>query len=344
MIAKRKTATGPKKSTHTVVMRRPDGWYSADNEMIDMAAEIGINAFGVYHLLKSRLWRADPQLGVRDIAAKLGIGKDAAAIALRRLKLAGLARELPRKGVNSPARYELEHAKDVLQARMQSAFPCPSNQTQDVDARVPQTRHRGKKSVSLKPDTAVPETRHRCLSTRTPNKEEGIRNKDKYYPLTPASGGMESPAPQAAKPQRERRETAAERQQRERASVGSIAVVPNRVRGENLSSAEVRDGVRVALAQVREDLEKLLNASKLGGIVGEDFVAEWDGAFGGVEYESHEAFEGSAGGLMVRVSSPQPRVTVKALDKYAHRIQARLAVTIGGRVALQVMSREEAAA
>jgi hypothetical protein len=325
---------------HTVVMSRPDGFYSVDNEIVeDLAAEIGCHAFCVYNLLKSRSYRGAEPIGLREIARKFRMGKDSAAGAIRKLIAAGLVVEVTSSNVNQASSYVVEHAKDVLQARKDAKIPCPQSGTQKPKSHVLNQGH----AVSSDKDAAVPEQGRHCPQIGTPNKEE-VRNKkvSKSTPLAPASGGSQVTASQPQIPMpRERRETAAERQQRERAAVGGMAVVQPRARGENLTSADVRDGVRAALAAVRGELGSLLDGNDPALAL---LLDEWDGAFAEAEYESHEAFEGAAGGMMIRVSSPDPRATVKGIEMYSHRIEAKLRNSLGGRVALQVLSREDVAA
>lgn len=324
---------------HTVVMSRPDGFYSVDNEIVDdLAAEIGCHAFCVYHMLKSRAWKGEP-IGLREIARTFRMGKTTAGAAIRKLVAAGLVVERPSGSLNVPASYVVTHAKDVIQARSAATDSCPQSRTARNKTAVLNQGH----PLSSDKDSAVPVQVRHCPQSGTPNKEE-VKNKkeSKSTPLTPASGGLQAKASQPLRPiARERRETAAERQQRERAAVGAMAVVPPRVRGENLTSADVRDGVRAALATVRGELGSLLDGNDPALAL---LLGEWDGAFAEAEYESHEAFEGAAGGMMIRISSPDPRATVKGIEMYSHRIEGKLRTSLGGRVALQVQSREDVAA
>lgn len=168
------------------VMKRPDGWYSADNELIDvLAAEIGIYALGVYHLLKRRSFLGEQSISLRGIGDLLGISKNAAAGAVVRLKKVGLVEERDALGRNLPIRYVVCHAKDVLAARSSGAGLCPSGGTQ-LEILCPSTGT----GVSLEKDTSVPVEGHQCPSGGTLFKEERIqRQKQDTTPLPPASQG-----------------------------------------------------------------------------------------------------------------------------------------------------------
>ncbi len=127
----------------------------------------------------------------------------------------------------------------------------------------------------------------------------------------------------------------------QRASVGSDSPGPAmRQPGSVVSTSEVRDAVRSALAGVRNDLQAL----DVDGSLLAEALAEWDQAFGDVSYDNHEVYEGATSGLNVRVSSPQPRATAAALLKYAHRIDKRLCAALGCRGSMQVVAAEGMAA
>lgn len=174
-----------------LALKRPDGWYAADNELIDvLASEIGIYALGVYHLLKRRAFLKDPDISLRGISKALTISTDSAAAAIATLKRAGLVEERPALGPNLPLRYIVAHAKDVLAARAAAGNPPrPEIRTRVKTMRVLNKGHH----ASENKDGGERNSGQQRPGIRTPNKEEDRRQRQEKTnnPLPPsqANGG-----------------------------------------------------------------------------------------------------------------------------------------------------------
>lgn len=164
--------------------------------------------------------------------------------------------------------------------------------------------------------------------------------------LTGLDDGPPNSIMQHGRQPRAPRQTAAERARAATAMIGAAApVTPMRDQSHPLSSADVRAGVKRALAAVRESIADTYATHKsFGNIVPDDYVAEWDQAMDRVEYERHETPEGRSSGLVVVLTSPVPRATAAMVKSYETRIETQMRVQLASRVQLQVISAEEVAA
>jgi hypothetical protein len=135
--------------------------------MLDLARELGVHAYAVYHLLKSETWKGAPAVGVREIAETFRIGKDSAAKALRRLKKAGLVLEVPSRSVNRPSTWVVVHAKDAIEQRGQRPEVGTLRAKRKASERVPKEGH----GVSLDKDARVLDQGRQRPQVGTPNKE-----------------------------------------------------------------------------------------------------------------------------------------------------------------------------
>jgi DNA-binding transcriptional regulator YhcF (GntR family) len=337
--------------THQVVLARREGFYTADNEMVEvLAREIGVYAFAVYHVLKSRSWRGALPIGTRELAELLRISKDTAAKALRQLVDAGIAHEHVSTRRNEPSMYVLEHAKDVLERRRAAAdtatadatteiAPCPTSGTRvvedataDVDARVLHQGHGGAHSVSAIRDASdLDQGRQRPRSGTRSNTEDLRRNTN--TPLPPKGG-------ETAKPASVRKRDAL------RAMVGAVTAVPVTAASRErraTSSAEVREGLVDAIGVVRQALDAMLytHSSERDR---ETMLELYDETLGALRYESHEVLEGREGGVLITVTSPCPKQAMEQVKALEARLTPELGRRLGTSVMLRVIGSAEAAA
>lgn len=188
------------KTKHDVSLKRPPGWYGADNEMVTVfAPKIGPYAFSVYHLLTQRafLKEKDRSISQGGIARAMGMSKEAAANALLTLKNYHLVEELPALAPNKPLRYEVVHAKDVLAA--QPEFH-PQNEGAQFPQEQPEYQLRAKRIRSRNSSRAVDgipsdtgkDSSHDRAEFQPPNKEEVLKDRRQEQdstPLPPRGGG-----------------------------------------------------------------------------------------------------------------------------------------------------------
>lgn len=128
----------PGETANEVRQKRPKGFYISDNELVDqLAAEIGIYAFGVYHLLMRKAEDRDgAKVSQRDIRELLGISTDSARAAIATLKNAGLVEEVASERPEDPPMYLINHAKDVLADRRAAGKLSPQAGTRVKTRRV----------------------------------------------------------------------------------------------------------------------------------------------------------------------------------------------------------------
>lgn len=214
-----------KQVQHQVSLKRPDGWYSADNEMVTVFAPlIGPYAFSVYHLLKQRSFLEEDKRGISHlgISEALTMSKDSVGNALATLKQFYLLEELPPVSTNKPPRYEVIHAKDALGSHPEirtwlAAELCKKPKTRilksgrDKQAKEvpqfpqshPEIRTRVRTKRVLKSGRSAGEIQdgdgrnsgHGHPEIRTPNKEEVLKEKVQEQdraPLPPV-GGIHQP-------------------------------------------------------------------------------------------------------------------------------------------------------
>lgn len=197
------------KTQHQVSLKRPDGFYTADNELVEVfAPEIGIYAFGVYHLLKQRAFKREEERGISllGISRGLAISKESAGAAIATLCQVGLVEMHPSLAVNKPPRYEVVHAKDVLEARPEyrtREYPqLPQEQAKSRTRVKTHSRRNVGRAVGEIQDAGRRNVGRQQAKSRTPNKEEELK-KEEYkqdrYPPTPQGGWNE--------PKRQKRET-----------------------------------------------------------------------------------------------------------------------------------------
>lgn len=188
-----------KEVSNPVRQKRPPGYYTSDNELVDeLAAEVGIYAFGVYHLLKRKAanWAGAP-ISRREIAEKLSISKDSAANAIATLKNAGLIEEELSEDPNAPSMFLVIEAKEVLEARKANPALCPEIRTRVVTKRVRNSGH----PESVIQDATALNSGLRSPEFRTPNMEA---DKDKTLvpdttPLAPKGGKACDPSREASR-------------------------------------------------------------------------------------------------------------------------------------------------
>ena len=94
--------------------------------------------------------------------------------------------------------------------------------------------------------------------------------------------------------------------------------------------------VRRVFQRMREQVERLAGASGFGAESDISPLAEFDRAFGSVEYLRHEAFEMADGTLLV-LASADPYATQTGLKAYAVRLAGELRETFGGTVQVKVV-------
>lgn len=214
---------------HQVTTRRPDGFYTVDNEMVTVFAPvIGIYAFGVYHLLKQRAYMKDEEqraISIEAIAVYMAISKDSAGAAIATLRQAGLVNVYGSGALNKSPRYELEHPKDVVASHPELRIQANAKFTKKLPASHPEIRMRQvgnpqspqnpqghpefrmrvKTSrirnsgcdVSVIQDGDVPDSGHEHPDFRMPNKEEEVKEGKKIKditPLPPSRGGGHNPS------------------------------------------------------------------------------------------------------------------------------------------------------
>lgn len=189
--------------SHQVSLKRPDGWYSADNEMVTVFAPlIGPYAFSVYHLLKQRAFLKEKERAISlvEIGKALGMSKEAARAAIATLREFGLVEMQSSKAANKAPHYEVVHAKDVLGLQATSSlqentqFPhlqaisrtlAKPNRERDI------ADVEGDKSPVSRRDSG-----HRKATSRLPNKEEVLKEKvqEQDIPTLPSPGeGVHKP-------------------------------------------------------------------------------------------------------------------------------------------------------
>lgn len=185
---------GPEKAVHDVSLKRPDGYYMVDNEMVEVFAPvIGIYAFGVYHLLKARAFKKESEraISLQGISQAMGISKDSAAAAVATLRKVGLVTQYSSASVNAPPRYEVAHAKDVLAENPDFARLAQEHTTIRTLTRPKRGRNAGRAADGMQ-DADSRKSGRRHTTFRTPNKEEGIEGKKERKqdtPLPPSRGG-----------------------------------------------------------------------------------------------------------------------------------------------------------
>jgi hypothetical protein len=208
---------------HQVSLKRPDGYYMVDNEMVTVFAPlVGPFAFGVYSLLKQRSFlkeEKDRAISLAGIALLMGMSKESAGAAVRTLRQYGLVEQYSSTASNTPPRYEVVHAKDALALRPEyrtqadailqgakakcrpqgglvgDAQKEPQNPQLRAKSRTRVTTHRGRdvgRTAGEIQDAAGRNVGRSQAKCRTPNKEEGSKgskNKDKEQPTLPSLGG-----------------------------------------------------------------------------------------------------------------------------------------------------------
>ncbi|MDP9039803.1 MAG: hypothetical protein M3O02_11120 [Acidobacteriota bacterium] len=76
-----------------------------------------------------------------------------------------------------------------------------------------------------------------------------------------------------------------------------------------------------------------------------EYLAEWDAAMQGIEYERHELPEGSSAGILLVLSSPDPAAARRIFAQYEIRLSREMEAVFGARVVqVQVVGREGDAA
>lgn len=185
---------------HDVSLKRPDGYYMVDNEMVEVFAPvIGIYAFGVYHLLKARAFKKESEraISLAGISQALGISKDAASAAIATLRKTELVKQYSSAGSNVAPRYEVAHAKDVLAEHPEYAQVAQGRPAIRTRVKTVRGRNSGRAADGIQDADSLNSGRAKP-EFRTPNKEEGKEGKKKvkvHTPLPPSRGGGEKEEP-----------------------------------------------------------------------------------------------------------------------------------------------------
>lgn len=189
-------------TTNEVRQKRPKGFYISDNELVDnLAAEIGIYAFGVYHLLMRKAEDRDgARVSQRQIRELLGISTDSARNAIATLKNAGLVEEVPSERPEDPPMYLISYAKDVLEDRRAAGKPCPEIGTRVKTRRAKEGVRNSEQGECENQDATAPNSGHPRPEFRTPYIEVNQTRLLKLdTPVAPASGGrMDAPLREVA--------------------------------------------------------------------------------------------------------------------------------------------------
>ncbi len=333
---------------HEVGLQRPHGFYISDNELVDkLAAEIGIYAFGVYHMLMRRAEnRAGASVSLREISRYLAISKDAAANALATLRDAGLVREVPAKERNTASTYLIVHAKDVVinrEENPQLPQPRPEFRTRKRTRRVLDSGH----AASLIQDTRVLDSGHPRPEFRTPNKEvnKNIKQVQDNSPLPPSRGvedydeDLEQESPQTPKSERQPPAPPKPSAKAERAADEPFDLQGGLKRLGARTSAAARPtiaGVRASFNGVLGDLRSALIDASLANVHKHkpglrDGAEEFRRYFEDTALADYEAAEGASEQILLVVRSRDPAATRKGFTIYRGRIE-RAMVKYFGRV------------
>jgi hypothetical protein len=298
------------KDEHNVRLKRPHGFYISDNELVDkLAAEIGIYAFGVYHMLLRRAEnREGASVSLREIGSYLAINKNAVASALARLKSAGLIEETPSKLRSVAPTYVIVQAKDVITDRTSNAHlpqPCPSTGTRKKQTLVPpqgQAVSLQKDTLSLHRDTLVPPEGHLIRK-----KTKTLKQVQDNSPLPPSRGVNDH-------------EGEVEVSFDLKARLGALA---------RKCAAETRwslQGVKASFNGVIQDLHgALIDASLANVHKGKpglrDGAQEFRKYFEDVAVGDYEAAEGTSELIVLVLRTRDPVVTQKGFTIYRARIE-----------------------
>lgn len=355
---------------HEVSLKRPDGWYSADNEMVTVFAPlIGPYAFSVYHLLKQRSFldvekRAISLLGISEA---LTISKDSAGNALETLKQFYLIEELPATATNKPPRYEVVHAKDALVAHPEIRTWLEASQCKKSEARIlksgrnkktedfpqnpqshPEFRTRVKTKRILKSGRSASEIQdgdgrnsgRSHPEFRMLNKEEVLKDKVQIQdntPLPPLQGGETNPS---------------EAQEKPRKNYDIVSGIPpirdilagmmQDFKGEKSGAAvpddrSPRQLALIFLDELHEQFARAFSVQKKG-IDWEDPLEAWQRCFDHVRVGEVEA-DGAQ--WVVILETPRPKDLVVGLVKYRAKVQLAMKQAFGREV--QLVPRLEAA-
>jgi hypothetical protein len=319
-----------KEVTHQIRQNRPDGFYITDNELVDqLASEIGIFAFGVYHLLKRLTISANPSIGLRGIAEKLGISVDSAKNAIDTLKRFGLVSAEPGKRPNDPPIYVITHAKDAVADNAQNPQDSQSRTEFRTRAKRVRVRNSAQGAYGI-PYEGVRNSAQGRTEFRTPNKEEDLKTKTKKDIPTPtppcgvASLSVEAvdekPAPSTAPALR-------------RAAIE----LPGLSR------------YRAAFDGVLKELHiALIGAALAFGTKGHpnlrDGGSEWDQYFASVSLEDFESAEGRENDVRLVLGSDDPAMSARGFTIYRRRIEGLMQKYFGKVVQVRWQGKDEAAA
>ncbi len=341
----------PKQHKHEVRLQRPHGFYISDNELVDkLAAEIGIYAFGVYHMLMRRAEnRADTSISLREIGTYLAINKNAVAHALTRLKSVGLIEELPSTVRSVAPTYVIVHAKDVVADRTSNTqFPQsrPSTGTRKAASLVPVEGHGlslQRDSLSLHRDTLVPPEGHLIGSKQKLNKyktttplppSRGVEDHDEDLGEESTKAPKSEPAPSltpSPKPSA-RPERPAQRDQEPVRKAGADEPF-DLAGGLKRLGAKTSTGPGRTLAETRasfngvlQDLHRALVDASLANVHKgkpglRDGAEEFQRYFADVALEDYEAAEGTSEQIVLVVRTRDPAVTRKGFTIYRARIE-----------------------
>lgn len=340
------------KAEHQVTLKRPDGYYMADNEMVTVFAPlIGPFAFAVYHLLKQRSFMKEKDRGISHlgISRAMAMSKDSVGNALKTLKQFYLVEELPPTAPNHPPRYEVVHAKDVITEHPEFRTPETDNpQLAQNPQEHPENRTRVRTIRILKTGRGVDgiqdgdglNSGRTHPEFRTPNKEEVLKEKKEKdkdsNPPTPQGGRNPIQVQEQA---RARFEAAGSL-----AQDGAMTSVADMVRNLKLDEdPDPRVLARSFLEYLHDEFARGFSAahSQARGKDWEDPLDIWNRCFAHVGVGDVEVPEGAATGLVVMLLTPKPKDLAYGLTKFQAKVQIAMKKAFGREV--QLVPRLEAA-
>lgn len=334
-----------KQVQHQVSLKRPDGFYTADNELIDVFAPlIGIYALGVYHLLKQRAFKneKDRAISLLGISKALAISKESAGAAIATLRQIGLVEMHSSLSANKPPRYEVVHAKDVLAAHPEYRTQGNSQFPQEpAKSRTRVMTHSARKVGHVAGEIQDADSRYlgrQTAKSRTPNKEEESKEerKEQDIPptLPPEGGGNQVVALDGLTPVRD-------------TLVGLLSHLksddPRREiqRAEDAINPTPRQSARFFLDYLHDMFMSTPSAPGFAAVRGdnwEDPREAWMRCFDHVRVGDVEA-DGNQ--MVVLLETPKPKDLVAGLTKYRAKVQLAMKKAFGREV--QLVPRLEAA-